>query len=196
MTCREANTAEGSRRLLFTLFNLFLFFFIQKAIPGIIWHDSLLLAFAIRTLRILRSSLHGARVSIQLSSSARKSSFGIRQLETPTQCLGPPPTDIPPNAREPSSSRLHAAMTERTHKVTNNDLPDLRPLPQTLLITLVTHLPTRSLTLTPILFITRLTSRVVRPITLDLPGMYGRLFSCRLQNRAVKNLGGSISPFT
>jgi len=90
------------------------------------------------------SSLHGARVSLQLSSSARTFAFGIRQLEIPTQCLDPPPTDFPPNAREPSSSRLHAAMTKIILIKSRITTCSLSSVPHTLLATrhstLVFHL--------------------------------------------------------
>ena len=115
--------------------------------------------------------------------------------DTDTMSRPPPPTDLPPNVREPSSSRLHAAMTKVIlikSRITTCSLTSVRP---TLLATLNTRLPTRSLTLNTYLFLTRLasprhaTSRVpdVAPTTLDLPEMYGRLYSCRLQNRGFKN---------
>ena len=102
------------------------------------------------------SSLHGARVSLQLSSSARIFAFGIRQPEIPTQCLDPLPTDFPPNAREPSSSRLHAAMTKIILIKSRITACPLSSVPHTLLATPHTRLPPRSLNLTLILFISRL----------------------------------------
>ena len=124
----------------------------------------------------------------------------IRQLEIPTQCLDAPLTDTPPNVREPSSSRLHAAMTKIILIKSRITTCSLSSVPPTLLATLDTRLPTRSLNLNTYSFLTRLASPChatprlpdVTPTTLDLPEMYGRLYSCRLQNRGLKNSGACM----
>ena len=112
----------------------------------------------------------------------------------------PPPNDFPPNVREPSSSRLHAAMTKIILIKSRITTCSLSSVPPTLLATLDTRLPTRSLNLNTYSFLTRLASPChatprlpdVTPTTLDLPEMYGRLYSCRLQNRGLKNSGACM----
>jgi hypothetical protein len=143
------------------------------------------------------SSLHGARVSLQLSSSARIFAFGIRQPEIPTQCLDPLPTDFPPNAREPSSSRLHAAMTKIILIKSRITACPLSSVPHTLLATPHTRLPPRSLNLTPILFISRLARLASAPrppcrrtpTPPDLLGMYGETISLQTTESRAQNIG-------
>lgn len=120
--------------------------------------------------------------------------------DTDTMSRPPPPTDLPPNVREPSSSRLHAAMTKIILIKSRITTCSLSSVPPTLLATLDTRLPTRSLNLNTYSFLTRLASPChatprlpdVTPTTLDLPEMYGRLYSCRLQNRGLKNSGACM----
>jgi hypothetical protein len=69
------------------------------------------------------SSLHGARVSLQLSFLSTNTRLGIRQLEIPTQCLDPSAHRLPPErTRTVLISSSCGYDQDNSHKVTNNDL--------------------------------------------------------------------------